>query len=107
MGGQAARDGVRGVAHEDLEIVARAVSRIQPFAFGNADHRAAGTDGDAFAERLVAPAQADHVVELGPVQEGVVGGVKDHQAAAAADVRFQRLLHLARPARARVPCARR
>ena len=102
---QAARDGVRGVAYENVEVVPRTVSRIQPFAFGNADHRSAGPDGDALAERFVAPAQADHVVELGPVQEGVVGGVKYHQAASAADVSFQRLFHFARPASAvgRVP----
>src|ERR1035437_1503144 len=66
-GRKAAGEGVRAVAHEPLEIVARTVSRIQAFAFGDADYRAAGADGDAFAERFVAPAEADHVVVRRPV----------------------------------------
>ena len=105
VGGQPARDGVRGIAHEYLEIVPRTVSRIQAFAFRHTDQRAARADGKALAERLIAPAQADHVVELRPVQESVVGGVKDHQAAASADVRLERLLHFARPASAGVRMA--
>src|ERR1019366_6294182 len=64
-----------------------------------------------FGTRTTAPPgalampQSDHVVVLRPVQEGVVGGVKPHQAATAADISFQRLLHSARPAGAfgRVP----
>ena len=79
----------------------------QALALGNADEAAAGTDGDAFAERLLAPAQADHVVEFGPVQECIIGGMKDYQTAAAADVGLQRLLHVARPASARRRCVRR
>ena len=100
VGGQAAGDGVGGVADEELEIVAGAVSGRQAFAFRDADEGGAGADGDAIAERLLAPAQADHVVEFRPVQECIIGGMKDDKAAAAADVGFQCLLDVARPASA-------
>ncbi len=64
--------------------------------------RAGGVvDGDAVAEVRLAPAEADHPVELGPLGEGVVGGVDHHRAAAALDEGHEVALHLgsARPRR--------
>ena len=92
---------------EELEIVAGAVAGRQSFAFGDGDQGASGADGDAFAERLLAPAQADHVVEFGPVQECVIGGMEDHEAATATHVGFQRALRHRAASGCRLPYGRR
>src|SRR5438309_797509 len=55
VGGQAAGDGVAGVADEEFEIVAGTVSRRQTLALGNVDECGSGADGDAFAEVWFAP----------------------------------------------------
>ena len=57
-------------------------------------------DGDARAEGRVAPAEADHVVIFGPVKECIVGGMKDDEAAAIADIVDECAFYLRRPAEA-------
>src|SRR5579885_973147 len=64
----------------------------EAFAPGERDDAAAWPDGNPRAEGGWPPPEPDHAIELGPLEESVVGGVKDHQAASAADVRFERPL---------------
>src|SRR5437667_6070442 len=87
--GKAASDGVVGLADENLEIVTRTVAGIEARAFRDAHQRSAGPDGDSGSERFVAPAEADHIVESGPFEKGIVGGVEDDQSASLAHVSFE------------------
>ena len=99
MSGQAARDGVVFVEHNDLEVVTRTVAGWEALALGNDFDFAVGADGYAFPEGGFAPPEADHLVVLGPVEESIVGRVKNDEAAATANIRHQGAFSLGRPSR--------
>jgi hypothetical protein len=63
-----------------------------PFALRDDHDGAVVRDSETGAEIGVTPAQADHVVISGPVQECVVGSVVDDEASSASDIRLHLLL---------------
>ena len=100
VGGHAARDGVVAVEEAQLEIVSRTVARIAALPGRQPYDLPAGADDQARAELAGPPAEADHVVILRPFQKGVVGGMKDDEAAAGTDIAQQIGFDLGGPAEA-------
>ena len=104
---QTLQDGVGGVAGLEREGVLGAVTRAEALGLdllvglGDRDGLAGGVvDGHALPEGRAAPAHADHLVEVLPAREGVVGRVDVDQAAALEDVLGERVLHVGAPFRA-------
>jgi len=97
---QTARDGVMRIEHDELEIVTRTMAGWETLALGNDLDFAVGRNGYTFPEGGFAPPEADHLVVLGPIEESIVGSVKNHQAAAGANIRDKGAFSLGRPSRA-------
>ncbi len=91
-------DGVMMIEHDDGEIVPGAMTGRQTFALRDDNDFLIGRDGQSFAEGGIAPAEADHFVVFGPVEKGVVGGVKDDEAASVTDICDESFFDFGRPA---------
>lgn len=97
-GGHALRDRVVAVANDDLKLVLRAVAAA--VAFGLVAHELVVLEIDIGTGLFVASApaaEADDLVVLLPVAEGVVGGVDDDEPATVLDVPDEILLHVLWP----------
>ena len=71
-----------GLSEADLKIVPWTMTGIEPASSGNCDGLARFIDEQSWTKTLVSPAQANHLVVRGPMQESIVRGVQDKQSSA-------------------------
>src|SRR3954447_11736540 len=84
-------------AYMDDGVEPVTVPSVQALSGGDAAQDAIRSDRDRPAEVLLAPAEAEHFVVGGPIDEGVVAAVPNIDAAALADEGFEVVAHGARP----------
>ena len=97
LGGNSSHDRVLAIAGDNAEGVLGAASGTRPLSLRDSNDLAVVADRDPAAGLDSTPANPDHLVELAPLWERIVGRVHDHHRATVGDVLDQPCLNGCRP----------